>query len=365
MEAAATKGASVLATLAALADLAPRLRAPHLARAAAAHRELLAGVRASVWPEVAWSFSRVQPGGCPLEITFSTASEAVWAVAEIAGPEMAEGQRLARAALLLETLGQPLPPARLEELGLLQGSRPSALRWGAWLGARHAPDGDRYKLYAEIPPGEASESFLRRHAAHPGGDLRLGERAHLNSVGADATGRIEVYYGVHGMEAGDLARLLSAAGQPGRAREVLDLLDSLAEGRAEAALARSTWGFSLSAAPGGRLDAFTFYKPARHFLGGDRRVRDRLLSLAGPARLRAYRRLTRSLSGSPGDAPLCHLLLAILAVAGRPLELRIGVDPSRLPFPDPSLIANPIPIGDSRWNPSRPAAAPEPTSPIA
>jgi hypothetical protein len=359
MESGATKGAAVLATLAALADLAPRLRAPHLARAAASHRVLLAGVRASVWPEVAWSFSRVQPGGCPLEITFSTASEAVWAVAEIAGPEMPESQRLARAALLLEGLGQPLPPARLAELGLLQGHSPSALRWGAWLGARHAPTGDRYKLYAEVPDGETGESFLRRHAAHPGDDLRLGRRAHLNSVGADATGRIEIYYGVHGMAAGDLARLLACAGQHERAREVLDLLDQLANGRAEVALASSTWGFSLSASPGGELDAFTFYKPATHFLGGDRRVRDRLLTLAGPARLRTYRQITRNLTGRPGDAPLCNLLLAVIAVAGRPLELRIGVDPSRLALESPPWqvgLAPPRHPDSSSLRPSAPAS---------
>ncbi|HEY0554950.1 MAG TPA: hypothetical protein VGG20_11830, partial [Thermoanaerobaculia bacterium] len=232
-------GRPLARTLAALAPVAPEAAA----RAAATLGLCLDGVRRSIWPEVAWRFSRLQPGGFPVELGFSTAGESITYATEVAGPEAAEESRLGAALRLLDTLGAGVPPAALvARLRRLQGS--GRLRWGAWLGGRHGGD-DRFKLYAEAPEGGDPTAFIRESL----GGLSLAGIAvqgpFLHMAGSEPGGRSELYFRFDGFAPGGLGRLLALAGLGEREGELRAVLDAAWEAPAEAALARAVGWFSL------------------------------------------------------------------------------------------------------------------------
>src|SRR6266436_5898161 len=66
--------------------------------------EILQWTVSSKWPEVAWSFSRLTGDGFPLEFTLSSLDATVRYTAEVAGPEVAEVERLPCALELIDRL---------------------------------------------------------------------------------------------------------------------------------------------------------------------------------------------------------------------------------------------------------------------
>src|SRR5690349_8918862 len=81
------------------------------ARAQAAARRCLAGVRASAWPDIAWRASGMTGGGFPMEISCSWTGDLVRYTTETAGPEVDPARRLDPAAALVHELGGAAPPA--------------------------------------------------------------------------------------------------------------------------------------------------------------------------------------------------------------------------------------------------------------
>ena len=329
-------GRPLARTLAALAPVAPEAAA----RATAALGLCLEGVRRSIWPEVAWRFSRLQPGGFPVELGFSTAGESITYTAEVAGPEAAEATRLDAALRLLDALGAGVPPAAT--VARLRGLQAAGrLRWGAWLGGRHGGDDDRFKLYAEAPEGGDPTDFIRRSL----GGLSLAGIAvqgpFLHMAGSEPGGRSELYFRFDGFAPGGLRRLLALAGLGEREGELRAVLDAAWEAPAEAALARAVGWFSLSLPPdGGPPDRLSLFKRAVTVLGPGRGGRRRLLALAGGSGggsggggLAAYRRITRDLETCDGRG--AHGSLSFVVSPGRPVELRIGIDPSAIIHEDP------------------------------
>jgi hypothetical protein len=130
-------------TYAAVLGVAQRLEADWLAPA-------LEPLAQSVWPDVAWRFSRLTADGCPVEIGFSSEVAAVRATLEVAGPECSNHGRVDAACRLLCKLGLATPdPTLVASWRTMQA--PVALRWGCWLGLRSARGQVGGKMYIELP----------------------------------------------------------------------------------------------------------------------------------------------------------------------------------------------------------------------
>jgi len=128
---------------AAVLELARRLDADWLPAA-------LEPLAQSMWPDVAWRFSRLTADGCPIEIGFSSDVASVRATFEVAGPEHLNHDRIDAACGLLRKLGLATPdPGLVSHWRAMQA--PAELRWGCWLGLRRDGGALRGKLYVEAP----------------------------------------------------------------------------------------------------------------------------------------------------------------------------------------------------------------------
>jgi len=131
----------------------------------------------SVWPDLAWRFSRLTADGCPIEIGFSSDAATVRATLEVAGPECSNHGRIDAACGLLRELGLTTPdPALVSLWRALQA--PAALRWGCWLGLRRDDGTVQGKLYVETP---------RDHPAPWAG-------ARSKMIGYDPAARVSEHY---------------------------------------------------------------------------------------------------------------------------------------------------------------------------
>jgi hypothetical protein len=143
----------------------------------------LAPLSRSVWPEVAWGFSRLTSTRYPVEFGFSTHSDQLRATFEVAGPETPDDQRLDLALDLAAALDLPSPsPAQVDAWRRMQSA--SALRWGCWMSLRQTARGFGGKLYVEAPRGGAAEGFEAIAGSRPlmvGYDLRSGSQEYYSA----------------------------------------------------------------------------------------------------------------------------------------------------------------------------------------
>ena len=302
------------------------------ARAAAALAVLLTGVRGSCWPEVAWQFSRLGAGGCPVELSFSSAGLGLRYTVEPAGPELAPADRLAAALRHLELLapGRPVPA---ELLGHLGGTWPAAgPSWGAWVGGRHSATRSGFKLYAEVPAsrvGQVQDRYLG-----PGGVL-AGRPVRLEGLGYDLTsGRVELYYRAHRLNLDELGLLLYRARLPDRRADLEAMLAEVLGRPAGANLPLVRFGFSLTDDPAGRGGALSVFCYSYEALGDDARCRERVLGLADRHGWDAvlYRHVSAPLVATPTGSPgrHRHTVVAVTVAAAGPPAVTIALSP-----PDP------------------------------
>jgi hypothetical protein len=126
-------------------------------RAGSALQSTLAPILRSRWPEVALSFSSLTNTGFPVEFAWASRDSAVRWTSEVAPPETDDSERLHIAARLAR-IGSDKgfdrdafrPDSAVAEWAVVQ--RSGTLRFGAWLGMRHAAD-DASKVYLELPNG--------------------------------------------------------------------------------------------------------------------------------------------------------------------------------------------------------------------
>jgi hypothetical protein len=297
------------------------------ARARAAVRRCLAGVRASAWPDIAWRTSGMSGGGFPMEISCSWTSDLVRYTTEAAGPEVDPAARLAPAAALVHELGGTPPPAGLVS-AWARAQTGTALRFGAWIGARHDAGGDRFKLYAEMPsPSGAAE--LGPALARPPGRGPEAPAPRLMLVGYEpAAARAEVYYKCLGLGACGTRALLEPLGLDHREPELAELLDQLMGRPARGALERLEVGVSLSAPDGAPVDRATLYLRAALLFAGDAGARERLLAIgaARGARLDRYAALTAGLAD--GTTTAAHGLVAVTVAAAGPIAVTVDLCPA-------------------------------------
>lgn len=170
----------------------------------------LTRLESSPWPEVLTTWSRLTPSGFPIELTIGPAPSPLRWTAEVAGPEVAEGDRLSLAAALLADSNQRLTQPLLE--ALLSSQDGSDLRWGAWLGGREdAYQPGRLKLYAEVPAGVLLGTIVTERVGEVLALLPSGSGAHMVGV-EPSRNRTEVYLALPAVDPLHLLPFLLASG---------------------------------------------------------------------------------------------------------------------------------------------------------
>jgi hypothetical protein len=228
----------------------------------------IAAVEHSVWPEVAWRFSRLTEDGSPIEFSFSCASSGLRYTVEVGGPEMSEDRRIEAGCAILERLGYQRPPADVfEEWHAIQASH--SLRWGCWLGIRHQGISEKSKLYVEVPRGA---NISTECPALP--------RSRLVMIGYESgTEHLEYYFRKQPMDVCDLQLLSDAAIAP---------LEELYNMPIETALGFFSPGYSVTDRNGASQIAF-FLRAG--WIGGSAAVRRQLFARESGGALDAYREL--------------------------------------------------------------------------
>lgn len=195
--------AGVDATLARLAGPLPQAASI----AAAWLRRVLSPIGDSLWPEMAWRFSRLTSSGMPMEFAWSSRETAVRWTAEVAPPESDERARLAIAAAHLPDRD------RIDLAPWHRLQRDARLKYGAWLGMRHAHD-TVGKLYVELPAGIA----LPDGHHHP---LLRADGMAWRMVGLNVDGSREYYGQGTSLDRATVGRLADAVTGNGAALETL------------------------------------------------------------------------------------------------------------------------------------------------
>jgi hypothetical protein len=326
------------------------LAEPYAPRSAAAAGESLQAILAGFGElSDAWSGSALGRTGFPVEIDFLTSARALRYTAEVAGPEVAPGDRLGLALALagrLAGLAEGAPALDPELRDLLRGET-ARLRYGARLGGRHREKGERadaYEVDVEIPSEtRGAEAWASRLLGSPA--VLSHRRAELSRVGL-GYGRTELHYSARGLHPGEIATAMGRVGLEARALEVFDLLQE-AYGRSfHGELPSPDLGWSYALRPNARLEgegeSFTLWISANALLGGDGRIRAALLRLAAAHGwdLGFYEELSRPLAESRSPRTH-HGRLGIVAPTAGPLAVRFGLTPplpAQLALPPAALV---------------------------
>ena len=310
-----------------------------LSRSAPAATERLSkALRVLLWQAYAsdapraWQFSRLTGDGFPFELAFTTADAHLRYTADPGSPDMAALERLPYAVGLLSELGQPpIDPQVLTYLVTMQQAGTS-LDYGAWIGGRHAldrPDTDRFKLYAEVPPGDlaAHLPFLSVYLNLPARLLTRPVQWRMLAI-EPATGRLEFYFRYQSLAPDTLPLLLQPAGLHARSEELLDFLQQAYAHALGERIPGGSVGFSYALIPGHQAINFSLFLFTRLLWGGDARIRPRFserLQAAGRDSS-AYWQITSPLA-ERDIYQTYHGLLGVGVSAQSPIQLSLSVRP--------------------------------------
>jgi prenyltransferase beta subunit len=245
---------------------------------------LLAGISPSPRPNLSWEFSTLNKNSFPVEFTFASHDASVRYTSEVAGADVDPGDRLSQAKRQLAALGNDPWLTRIAHLDLVQTTK--ELQWGAWIGVRHRSDGERYKLYVEVPKAGSAYATGMVHAALGCEPLLPAKAASLIAIGQElASSRTEFYFKINhpGLAYWEVGYLLRRVGMESRQMDLLNLIEATRGYTLQAErskLPKTTYGFSISTSSEGEPSIFSLFTFAGPFLGGDGAIRQRLLSLA-------------------------------------------------------------------------------------
>lgn len=315
-EATATRPAERSPAIPAAVEATLDRLAPWLPGAVAAARAALVSqlgpVGRSVWPEVAWRFSRLTNTGLPIEFAWSSRETALRYTVEVAPPEAPDPERLQLAARHLDWPHDPQPA--LAPWQALQQDQ--ALRFGAWLGARFSSAGRATKLYIDVPPGAAQPSALV--AAHPW--LRS-PSLHWRMAGLNADRSLELYAQSADLDRHRLLDLCQGFfGTPAPGTALSRHLDLLCGGQD---LPRPS-GLSVVFDGDLRPRALTWFCFAKAVFRDDEQVRQTLLCAVSGAPAEIY----AALSAAPPDGRWRHGMVGAGVDASASHWLQCGLRPT-------------------------------------
>ena len=257
-----------------------------VARAEATLHHLLRDVYESPLPAFAWHASALTGDGFPLEFTFTSVDTTIRYTAQVGAPTLSAPARFDTALSVVAQLsGQTVPPEMAHALRKLQAraSAGDGLEYGAWVGARHhgsTAEGDRFKLYLELPDGGAVSSLPSQLLSCPIprlSDRRVQDRLYGYEP---ASGRHELYCRVPHAMTYHLYHLLCQVELEHRTHELVELIEEAYNHHLDDKIPGGSVGFSYAPGPE-RSIIFTLFLFARALWGGDRRILQRLTALAG------------------------------------------------------------------------------------
>jgi hypothetical protein len=303
------------------------------ARAHTSLRAALGGLAASRLGEAAWTCSQLTPTGYPVELSITSRRAELRWVSEVIAPEDDPATAVDRAEAIAVAHGA-MALNRTVRDAIRAGQDGQALRFGAWLGARHGErDGDVrdvWKLYAELP----RESGWRGipFDLGPAHDILGGiATPRFVGLGLDGTGTTELYARVL-PDAEDAVAV--AFGRSHLAAFALPLLSRLAAFGARRP-APHNLGLSLVIGSEHQVMALSVFTFARQLFPTDRDARAYLLRTAheeGWPSVRLYDALTAPLQ-SPFAVPgaLVHGPVSLVTHADGSSETHLGLAPPRTP----------------------------------
>lgn len=275
-----------------------------------------------------WSSSTLTMHGSPVEFGFDSRGDALRYCVEIDDPGNHPGTRLPQAIRLLARVGATgVDDSVLHQMQRLQAAR--VLRFGAWIGGRHTPDADRYKLYVEVPAESAAEAH--QWSATIAGPLSLpgGQRCRVGLIGYDVNSRrIEFYYRGRNLLPTTIALLLRRAEMEWRMGEVIDCLERVYRFSRAGRLPSRDVGFSYATPIDGGEATFSIYFFCLALFGGDGSARGRILQLAAAHdwRMSAYERLSEPIASARGT-PTRHGMLGVVLRPEAAVGITVGLSP--------------------------------------
>jgi hypothetical protein len=310
------------ATLAGLADALPeQYRAARKAIAV-----VLQPLEHSAWPEVAWSFSPLAPGGMPFEFSWRPGAKVLGWTSEVAGPETPEHRRLRLAVRQVRALNAPAPPEDMvRAIGGAQHGR--ALAWGAWIGVKHRKSASSYKIYAELQ-GDAAGQLLPVLGDAAGACLGRD----LRGLGIDGAGSIEIYGKLGNDDAGWLAAFAAEVGLAEAYRALIKRAAGMLQRPSLATdLEDINTGWSIAWSPDRRPMAISLFFQPGAFAVNEDRIEHLMTEIStGTATDLAWSELVREGICTPGP-------LGLVATGGG-LTTQLAIVPGRA-RPSPSPIA--------------------------
>jgi hypothetical protein len=218
----------------------------------------------SSWPAVAWRFSDLNLDGCPLEVCFSSSRRALRYTVEAAGPEFANEARLGLACALASSVGAAPMQGDVAAWKSMQAAGP--LGWGAALGVRHDADGERLKIYLEVPDSISSKGPLTRldTARRPECGLPLFHRdSRLVMFGHDLkSGTREFYFRLPMLDHIEARAVRSALESNQDTAPLIPVFASLFPMPIETALQWFNLGYSVAISPVGAPRVSLFFRSA-------------------------------------------------------------------------------------------------------
>ncbi|MEU1973661.1 hypothetical protein ABZ477_18540 [Microbacterium sp. NPDC019599] len=311
-----------------IADLLDRVGEVRPAHAERARRELdvsLAAMRSSAVGALAWESSCLTPTRYPVEVAFTSATDELRTAVDVIAPEDDRRTALDEAARIGRLFGSAgLDPETADLLRRHQHGLP--LRFGAWLGSRHAAVSTAHKLYVEVDPDPARARELAEALAPEAWRALAGAGAlRFIGIGLDDPHAVELYARPAHTD-GDLLRVLCA--RAGMAELAGPLADA-AVGTDGAGSGRNLAVSVASAAD--RVTAVAAFTSAHQRLRRDHRVREAVLAQARRdewASADVYAAASLPLAEAvPLQRPF-HTALSDVAVAGRPeIVHHVGMAP--------------------------------------
>jgi hypothetical protein len=288
---------------------------------------VLQGVQESPWEDVKWCFSRLTGDGFPVEFTASSSDDEIRYTAEVAGPEVAESDRLALAQKVLDRLGAPALPDEIRSpLEIIQAS--GTLQYGTWLGVRNSQNPknrDCYKLYCEVPSVRNNDGDREVEAFMNQIPRLLDCPMTLQMIGYDLSQeRLELYLRTDGLELWELEWILRQL-ETERSTELVTYLEELCD-RSVSSLIGGSIGLSVSGSLKQEPSVLALFAPARQWLGRDGEIRSRLLNFTGAASLKTYAALSQPLAHYT-EWNTHHGMLSVVVPPIGPLTLHIGLRP--------------------------------------
>lgn len=290
---------------------------------AARARSVIARAAEAIGEHARRESSTLSRTGFGLEVAFASADRfALRYTTEVAPPSVPPAVRVARGRSLFEELhGAPLPVP----LGALveETASAEALKFGAWLGARHSAAGDAFKLYVETPPPAAAR--WERLCLPPA--TTWNPAATLHMAGFDGE-RVELYFRAESLGAIGLEAALERIGLGARAGDVFDCFSRACGRPVSGSFPVADTGYSYSVSLSGGAPRFSSYVFAHSLFGGDGRIREAILRFARASgwRFPLYETISAPLQSSRGFLTH-HGMFGVVVGGEEPPAITFGLTP--------------------------------------